>query len=69
MLRDRKALMEQEIQKLTTECGQMYLSFMLDPTGDPAGIHRKVYESKVMRLANMKIELGIIDKLIEQGNP
>jgi hypothetical protein len=67
MLKDRRELVEYEIKKLADECGSMYLQLI---TGnDPAGIQRKVYESKLARLTNMTTELGVISKMIANGHP
>jgi hypothetical protein len=67
MLKDRRVLLEAEITRLKDECGHIYLSLVTNE--DPAGILRKVYESKLGRLTNMSTELLIVSDMISKGHP
>ncbi len=65
MLKDRRNLMEQEIAKLTTACGQMYMSAMRNP---PSESDLVVYTSSVEKLSRMKTELSIVINMINAGH-
>jgi hypothetical protein len=65
MLKDRRVLLDQEIAKLTSTCGQMYIDAMRQtPTDD----NLNEYHSLIEKLSNMKTELGIISEMINQGH-
>jgi len=65
MLKDRRVLLEQEIAKLTSICGQMYITAM---RREPYDTELNEYHSLIEKLSNMKTELGIITEMINQGH-
>jgi hypothetical protein len=65
MLKDRRNLMEQEIAKLTTACGQMYMSAMRNP---PTEAELVAYTNSVEKLSRMKTELSIVIDMINAGH-
>lgn len=69
MLKDRRVLLEQEIEKLTKECGQIYLDLITNPpkTESVANQMQSFYQGQLDRLTNMKAQLNIINHLIEEG--
>jgi len=64
MLRDRKALLEQEIKKAHNEAANMYLSLAVGG-GD---VHSKEYQDLKEKIANLQFDLNMVNQLIAQGN-
>jgi len=64
MLRDRKALLEQEIKKASNEAANMYLSIVVSG-GD---VHSKEYQELKERISTLKFDLNAVDLLIAQGH-
>ena len=63
MLRDRKALLEQEIKKTYSEAANMYLSLAVGG-GD---VHNKEYQDLKDKISNLNFDLNIVNQLIAQG--
>ncbi len=64
MLRDRKALLEQEIRKAQVEAANMYLSIAIGG-GD---LHSKDYQDLKEKISSMNFDLNVINQLITQGH-
>jgi hypothetical protein len=64
MLRDRKALLEQEIHKAQVEAANMYLSIAIGG-GD---LHSKEYQDLKDKILSMRSDLNIANRLIAQGH-
>lgn len=64
MLRDRKALLEQEIRKAQSEAANMYLSLVVGGTGD---VHSKEYQELKDKISSLNFDLNIVNQLIAQG--
>lgn len=65
MLKDRRVLLEQEIAKLTKECGKLYFDAVMD---NNAGI-RPGYDLSIDRLSKLTTELMVINQMIADGHP
>jgi len=65
MLRDRRELLEQDIERLAWQCGRMYIGAMRE---EQSAGELKAYHESVTKLTTMKTELGIIDKMIDDGH-
>jgi hypothetical protein len=65
MLKDRRLLMEQEIAKLTSTCGDMYITAMRET---PSVDKLAVYTALVEKLSVMKTELIIVIEMINKGH-
>jgi hypothetical protein len=63
MLRDRRELMEKEIEHLTYECGMMYLKMIR--SGQPHSTPE--YDDKLTKVMTMKAELEMINQMIRDG--
>jgi len=64
MLRDRKALLEQEIRKAQSEAANMYLSIVVGGNGD---VHSKEYQELKDKISSLNFDLNIVNQLIAQG--
>ena len=64
MLRDRKALLEQEIKKASNEAANMYLSIVVSG-GD---VHSKEYQNLKEKISNLNFDLNTVNLLIAQGH-
>ena len=64
MLRDRKALLEQEIKKAQSEAANMYLSIAVGG-GD---VHSKDYQDLKEKISNLNFDLNAVNLLIAQGH-
>ena len=64
MLRDRKALLEQEIKRAHTDAAHMYLSLAIGG-GD---IHSKEYQDLKEKITNLQFDLNMVNQLIHQGH-
>lgn len=64
MLRDRKALLEQEIKKASNEAANMYLSIVVSG-GD---VHSKEYQDLKEKISNLNFDLNTVNLLIAQGH-
>jgi hypothetical protein len=65
MLRDRRVLMAQELLKQKQACGQLYKKIVL---GNVDYVEGQMYESMKQKLADMTIELSIVDQMISDGH-
>ena len=63
MLRDRKALLEQEIKRAHTEAANMYLSLAVSG----GNVHGKEYQDLKAKISGLKSDLGEVNKLMHQG--
>lgn len=63
MLRDRKALLEQEIRKAHDAAANMYLSIAISG-GD---VHSKEYQDLKEKISSLNFDLNIVNQLIAQG--
>lgn len=64
MLRDRRALLEQELKKVHAEAANMYLSIAVG--GDST--HDSGYQALKDKISNLNFDLNIVNQLIAQGN-
>ena len=64
MLRDRRVLIEQEINKFQLEAANMYLSIVV--SGD--NLANKDYQHLKDKIGNLEFDLGMINQLINQGH-
>ncbi len=64
MLRDRKALLEQEIRKAQAEAANMYLSIAVGG----GNVHSKEYQELKEKISTMSFDLNVINQLIAQGH-
>jgi hypothetical protein len=65
MLRDRKALLEQEIRNAQKEAANMYLSLVIGGSGD---VHSKEYQDLKEKISNLNFDLNAVNMLIAQGH-
>lgn len=61
MLKDRKVLVEKEIESLRAECAQGYLAMI---RGVPLDVS---YEPQREKLASLMVDLSLIDMMIKNG--
>jgi hypothetical protein len=64
MLKDRRVLLEQEINKAHEEAATMYLNIVTHD-GD---IYSKEYASIKDKIMNLEFDLNIVNQLIAQGH-
>jgi hypothetical protein len=64
MLKDRRVLLEQEIQKARIEAANMYLSIVIS-NGDPSNSE---YESIKSHIMDLQFDLGVVNDLIHRGH-
>lgn len=64
MLRDRKALLEQEIKRAHGEAANMYLGIAVSG-GD---VHSKEYQDLKEKISNLNFDLNAVNMLIAQGH-
>lgn len=64
MLRDRKALLEQEIKKAHSDAANMYLSIAVGGNT----LHDKEYQALKEKISNLNFDLNAVNLLIAQGN-
>ncbi len=65
MLRDRKALLEQELSSLKAEAAHMYLSIAVGGNGD---VHSKEYQDLKEKISSLNFDLNMVNQLILQGH-
>lgn len=65
MLRDRKALLEQEIRQAQSDAANMYLSIAVGGTGD---VHSKEYQDLKEQISNLTFDLNAVNVLIARGH-
>jgi len=65
MLKDRLELLEQEIDKLSRKCGNMYIAAIRE---EPSTDERWEYQTAVGRLTTMKTEMSVIQNMIKDGH-
>ena len=66
MLRDRRALLEAEILKMTRECGQFYLTIVTGSNSEN-GAAMIEYQNQIAKLTNLKTELSVVNHMIAEG--
>jgi hypothetical protein len=64
MLRDRKALLEQEIKRAHTEAANMYLSLAVGGSD----VRSKEYQDLKEKISNLNFDLNAVNLLIAQGH-
>ena len=64
MLKDRRVLLEQEINKAHEEAAAMYLS-IVTTDGD---VHSEVYQAIKDKIADLEFDLAVVNKLINKGH-
>jgi hypothetical protein len=64
MLKDRRALLEQELKRAHAEAAHMYLSIAVG--GDT--LHGIEYQALKDKISNLNFDLNIVNQLIAQGN-
>ena len=65
MLKDRRALVEQEVDKQKKACGAVYYLII---TGKADAVTTKMYDSMKAKLADMMTDLVIINQMIADGH-
>ena len=65
MLRDRKALLEQEIRKLHEAAANMYLSIAVSSNGDAGS---KEYQDLRNHISDLQFDLNMVNQLILTGH-
>jgi hypothetical protein len=68
MLKDRRLLIEQDIEKTFREAGALYLQLVVS-AGYGMVANSAEYQALKEKLINLKMELKLVDKLIEDGHP
>ena len=68
MLKDRRLLIEQDIEKTFREAGALYLQLVVSAGYDMVA-NSAEYQALKEKLINLKMELKLVDKLIEDGHP
>lgn len=66
MLKDRRVLLEHEIDMLTKECGADYLRMISNPNW-VTDVIKSHYDAKLSKLTNMKTQLTVINDMIAKG--
>lgn len=61
MLKDRRALLEQDIRELTKECGGLYMKAVMQNREDLYDY----YNISITKLSDLKTELFVINHMIE----
>jgi hypothetical protein len=72
MLKDRKALLEQEMKDVHKLAAQQYFDIALfakNYKDEEFDAERIAYETTLHKYNNLKAEMSIINEMIEQGNP
>jgi hypothetical protein len=64
MLRDRKALLEQEFRKAHSEASNMYLSITIGG----GNVHSKEYQDLKEKISTLNFDLQTINTLLAQGH-
>ncbi len=64
MLRDRKALLEQEIRKAQAEAANMYLSIAIGG----GNLHSKEYQDVKEKISSLSLDLKAINQLVADGH-
>lgn len=64
MLRDRKALLEQEIKRAHSDAAHMYLTLAVGG-GDT---HSKEYQDLKEKITSLQFDLNMVNQLIHQGH-
>jgi hypothetical protein len=65
MLKDRRVLMEKEIQEMKHDCGQLYLKIAKNQhiPGDQTR-----YDTMRSLLTDMMVDLAVVDQMIADGH-
>jgi hypothetical protein len=64
MLRDRKALLEQDLKRSHSDAANMYLSLAVGG-GD---VRSKEYQDLKEKITSLQFDLNMVNQLIAQGN-
>jgi hypothetical protein len=64
MLKDRKALLEQEIRKSHDAAANMYLSIVVS-AGD---VHSKEYQDLKQHITDLQFDLNMVNQLLSKGH-
>lgn len=64
MLKDRRVLLEQELDKAHKAAGKLYLQIVRSD-GD---VHNVLYQELKERIADLQSDVDIVNKLIEDGH-
>ena len=65
MLKDRKALLEQEIRKAHEAAANMYLSIVISSTGD---VHSQAYQDMRKHITDLEFDLDMVNQLLYKGH-
>jgi len=65
MLKDRRALLEQEIKEAHIEAADMYLNIVTND-GD---VHSADYQAIRDKISNLQFDLTVVNQLIHKGHP
>jgi hypothetical protein len=67
MLKDRRLLIEQDIEKTLHEASDLYLQLVVQwPEAATVSHEYQLIKEKII---NLQMELKLINKLIDEGNP
>lgn len=64
MLRDRRALLEQEIKKAHSEASHMYLTLAIGG----GNVHSEEYQALKEKISSLSFDLNVINQLIANGH-
>ena len=64
MLRDRRVLIEHELEKLQSQAARMYLSIVVHGDGLPNTEYQQLKE----RIGSLEFDLGLVTQLITEGH-
>jgi len=65
MLKDRRALLEQEIKRAHEEAANMYLSIVVSNNGN---VDSTEYQVLKERIVDLQFDLNIVNQLIHKGH-
>jgi hypothetical protein len=65
MLRDRRVLLEYELERAKAEAGAMYLDIVLNNTD----VHSAEYQALRDQVTRLQFDLDLINHMIDQGQP
>lgn len=65
MLKDRRFLIEHDLALVKEEASKLYFQIVMNSSGDPSFLSR--YEQVRSKIANLQLDLAVINDLIERG--
>ena len=65
MLRDRKALLEHDAEKLKQACGHLYLKMVMSET---TAAEKLAYETMRAELTDIIADIAIVEQMISDGH-